>query len=56
MSFSQNHIDVRVKDSVDNTVWRFTRFYGHPEEYNKHLSWNLLASLSRLCTALVIQR
>ncbi|KAK3228833.1 hypothetical protein Dsin_000714 [Dipteronia sinensis] len=31
MSYSQGHIDVRIHDE-NNRNWRFTGFYGHPEQ------------------------
>lgn len=50
MSLSLNHIDVRVRDEVVNTDWRFTGFYGNPEEANKSLLWDLLNTLSVVST------
>lgn len=46
LSFSQYHIDVKVRDVLDDRVWRFTGFYGHPEENEKLLSWNLFVENS----------
>lgn len=44
-SYSQNHMDPKVRDVIDDKIWRFTGFYGHPEEAKKALSWNLLSLL-----------
>ncbi|KAL8467467.1 hypothetical protein ACS0TY_030923 [Phlomoides rotata] len=44
-SFSQNHIDAFIGD-VDR--WRFTGFFGNPEEGRNGLSWSLLARLACL--------
>lgn len=38
LSYSQNHIDVKVKDIAEDKSWRFTRFYGNPKEEKKALS------------------
>lgn len=45
LSYSINHIDVEVKDIFENKSWRFTGFYGNPEDDKKALSWNLLSIL-----------
>lgn len=37
LSFSQNHVDVKLNDIFANKLWRFTGFYGHLEE-NKKIS------------------
>lgn len=45
LSYSKNHIDVKV--SLDEGVkeWRFTGFYGEPEASRRHLSWEVLRAL-----------
>lgn len=48
MSLSLNHIDIRVNDEVENLEWRYTEFYGNPEEANKSLSWDLMDTLGGL--------
>lgn len=45
LSFSQNHIDVKLTDVIENKLWRFICFYGHPEENKKFLLWNLMSML-----------
>ncbi|KAK2647505.1 hypothetical protein Ddye_014994 [Dipteronia dyeriana] len=45
LSYSLFHIDVRVV-SHNDTTWRFTGFYGHPESNKRSHAWNLLR---RLC-------
>lgn len=45
LSFSQNHIDVKVKDVLDDKEWRFIGFYGYLEDNKKFLSWKLLSLL-----------
>ena len=44
-SSSLNHVDAIINEGRDNT-WRFTRFYGASETFNRHISWNLLCSLN----------
>ena len=44
-SSSLNHIDVIIDEGRENS-WRFIGFYGAPETYNRHVSWNLLRSLN----------
>jgi hypothetical protein len=46
-NFSQFHIDADV-DTVTTKVWRFTGFYGQPDQSLKRESWALLKHLSRL--------
>lgn len=48
LSYSQNHIVVKVNESLEGKMWRFTGFYGYPEDSNKNLSWNLLLMLKNL--------
>ncbi|KAK3211645.1 hypothetical protein Dsin_016351 [Dipteronia sinensis] len=38
LSYSIAHIDVKVKDDRDK-VWRFTGFYGHPDQSQRRHSW-----------------
>ncbi|GMJ07054.1 hypothetical protein HRI_004374500 [Hibiscus trionum] len=45
-SYSQWHIDIEIKEE-SGIVWRFTGFYGRPEERNRAESWNLLKQLGR---------
>ena len=42
-SYSPHHIDALIKD--ENSIWRFTGFYGWPEEQRKCDSWQLLKHL-----------
>ena len=42
-TYSPNHIDALIKK--DNSFWRFTGFYGWPEEQRKRESWHLLKHL-----------
>lgn len=37
-SFSQNHINVEIQDEQNDLRWRFTGFYGNPDEWLKGLS------------------
>ena len=39
-TYSPNHIDSLIKSQ--NSFWRFTGFYGRPEEQRKHELWALL--------------
>lgn len=50
LSYTKHHIDVLILHN-DNLTWRFTRFYGHPEQAEKQYSWHLLRRLSTLSTA-----
>lgn len=45
-SFSLNHIDamIQMKEGVE---WRYTGFYGHPEEENKSMTTTLMEHLFR---------
>lgn len=45
ISYSLNHIDVKVQDVTEEKLWRFISFYGYPNETKKDLSWNLLTVL-----------
>lgn len=45
-SYSQNHIDVEVFCPVAKVRWRFTGFYGFPEQSRRYQSWDLLRSLN----------
>lgn len=45
LSFSTHHIDVEVTLPGEETKWRFTGFYGVPEEHHRHRSWELLRLL-----------
>ncbi|XP_012847426.1 PREDICTED: uncharacterized protein LOC105967373 [Erythranthe guttata] len=47
-NFSVNHIDAFIFDNNLNDTWRFTGFYGNPNETLRHQSWNLLRKLSEL--------
>ena len=42
-TYSPHHIDALIKE--ENLFWRFTGFYGWPEEQRKHDSWQLLRHL-----------
>ena len=44
-SYSLNHIDAIINDTVNNYKWRLTSFYGHPETHRRYESWHLLAFL-----------
>ncbi|XP_040960314.1 uncharacterized protein [Gossypium hirsutum] len=44
-SYSSFHVDVEVHDNECGNVWRFTGFYGHPDERRRSDSWNLLRQL-----------
>ncbi|KAL2929274.1 Lipoprotein PrgK [Bienertia sinuspersici] len=44
-SKSLHHIDCFVKGLFGDTMWRFTGFYGWPENAEKYLSWELLREL-----------
>lgn len=39
------HIDVEFHDNECGNVWRFTGFYGNPDERNRIVSWELLCQL-----------
>lgn len=45
-SFSLYHIDVEIHENECGDTWRFTGFYGHPEERNRSVSWDLLCQLN----------
>lgn len=45
LSFSNNHIDLKLKEVIENKLWRFIGFYGYSEENKKTLSWNLMSLL-----------
>ncbi|KAH1106795.1 hypothetical protein J1N35_010563 [Gossypium stocksii] len=44
-NYSSYHIDVEVHDNDSGEVWRFTGFYGNPDERKRHQSWELLQQL-----------
>lgn len=46
VSFSQNHIDVKVK-VADMNLWRLTGFYGEPNRFQRRKTWDLLRNLAR---------
>lgn len=37
-SYSQNHFDVEINEENSLHKWRFTGFYGNPNQSNKHES------------------
>lgn len=45
LSYSQGHIDVSIKHD-SNRSWRFTGFYGHPDQSQRTHSWTLLRRLA----------
>lgn len=45
-SYSIGHIDCVVQ--MEDNVWRFTRFYGHPDISQRHFSWDLLRRLQKI--------
>lgn len=45
LSFSQNHIDTEVVLPRETLKWRFTGFYGFPEQHHRSRSWNILCLL-----------
>lgn len=49
LSYSQNQVDGSIQNVVDKKRWRFTGFYGYPEESKNDISWNLLAMLKDQC-------
>jgi hypothetical protein len=47
-SFSRNHIDVMVKNSLTGqSEWRFTGFYGNPMRSARAGSWELMQYLAK---------
>ncbi|GMJ10395.1 hypothetical protein HRI_004708700 [Hibiscus trionum] len=44
-SLSDRHIDAMISRDSDDNCWRFTGFYGAPEEQLRAESWNLLRHL-----------
>ena len=44
-SFSGNHIDAIVREADNNSMWRITGFYSHPETHKRYESWHLLSFL-----------
>ena len=44
-SFSGNHIDAIVREADNNSMWRITGFYNHPETHKRYESWHLLCFL-----------
>lgn len=47
-AYNDHIINVRVSQVVDEKIWRFTRFYGHPNMPERHLSWHLLKNLQHV--------
>lgn len=45
LSFSLNHIDAEIILPGESFKWRFTGFYGFPEQHSRHRSWELLRTL-----------
>ena len=45
LTYSQEHIDVKIKDR-NTAVWRFTGFYGHPDQAQRKHYWTLLRRLA----------
>ncbi|KAK6152706.1 hypothetical protein DH2020_012345 [Rehmannia glutinosa] len=45
-SYSPGHIDSIIQE--DETVWRFTGFYGNPDPNKRNESWNLLRRLASM--------
>lgn len=45
-SYSKGHIDCVIKEK--GNVWRFTGFYGQPQSYLRHFSWDLLRRIKGL--------
>ena len=44
-SFSGNHINAIVREADNNSMWRITSFYGHPETHRRYESCRLLSFL-----------
>lgn len=44
-SCSLNHIDASIVDPISIASWRFTCFYGHPDEAQRNKTWDLLRLL-----------
>ena len=44
-SYSERHIDVLIKDSQEDPVWRATFVHGEPRPENRHKMWNTLRSI-----------
>lgn len=49
-SFSSCHIDVNICDEKCAYVWRFSGFYGDPNEHERYKSWDFRRRLSSLST------
>ncbi|KAG8472532.1 hypothetical protein CXB51_034417 [Gossypium anomalum] len=47
--FSNSHINVDIKEELEEKIWRFTRFYGAPVEGLRKDSWNLIRHLENEC-------
>lgn len=47
LSYSLFHIDVQIV-THQNTLWRLTGFYGHPEVNQRHHGWQLLRRLNSM--------
>ncbi|XVF56363.1 hypothetical protein PTKIN_Ptkin06aG0114300 [Pterospermum kingtungense] len=45
-TYSKYHIDVSVISKASGHSWRFTGFYGEPDQIKRHFSWDLLCQLS----------
>ena len=45
-SFSQRHNSITVEDEWRNCKWCTHGIYGWPEKTNKHMTWDLMKSLS----------
>ena len=46
LSFSNNHIDSRIRDPTSEEKLRFIGFYGYPAVGDRWKSWELLRKLS----------
>ncbi|KAK2651802.1 hypothetical protein Ddye_011658 [Dipteronia dyeriana] len=47
LTYSQNHIDIKIRQNR-NQVWRFTYFYGNPEQSQRTHSWTFLHRIARM--------
>ena len=49
-SYSYSHIDAVVNGEGNESPWRVTGFYGHPDIEKRYTSWQLLETLNAQCS------
>ncbi|XVF53939.1 hypothetical protein PTKIN_Ptkin05aG0140600 [Pterospermum kingtungense] len=46
LSYSIDHIDALIGKKGSDMEWRYTGFYGKPDSFQRHRTWNLLLDLN----------